>query len=251
VRSPLAYHTTVSLRYGCGWLAAVLTGPALVAALLRPGATRALAIAVLGQLAVLAINPTVWSRNLTPILPGIAVLIGALGVRLADRVRSPYRRPALAIAVAWLVASPAYDGLRMARVMREMDTRELAASWIAAHVPAEAAIVGFGGPPGTTWGLPDVGSRKMIRGLAPAHWSDAADFAVRYHYPLAWASEEIPPEAGLGAPIAVFDPFAPGADPVVEPLDAFYLPLARFAGVERPGPRIEIYPLSRRREPVD
>jgi hypothetical protein len=91
----------------------------------------------------------------------------------------------------------------------------------------------------------------MIRGLAPAHWSDAADFAVRYHYPLAWASEEIPPEAGLGAPIAVFDPFAPGADPVVEPLDAFYLPLARFAGVERPGPRIEIYPLSRRREPVD
>jgi len=192
---------------------------------------------------VLAINPSVWSRNLTPILPGIAVLIGALVIRLADRVRSPYRRPALAIAVAWLVASPAYDGLRMARVMREMDTRGLAASWIAANVPAEAAIVGFGGPLGTSWGLPDVGSRKMIRGLAPTHWSDVAEFAVWYHYPLPWASEEIPPEAGLGAPIAVFDPFAPGADPVVEPLDAFYLPLARFAGVERPGPRIEIYPL--------
>ena len=86
VQPPLEYHMIVSLRYGCGWLVAVLTGPAIVAALLRPGATRALAIAVLGQLAVLAMNPTVWSRNLTPILPGIAVLIGALVSRLADRI---------------------------------------------------------------------------------------------------------------------------------------------------------------------
>jgi len=27
---------------------------------------------------------------------------------------------------------------------------------------------------------------------------------------------------------------------VNRPLDAFYLPLGRFAGVERPGPRIEV-----------
>ena len=69
LRSPLEYHTMVSLRHGCGWLAAVLTGPALVAALLRPGATRTVAIAVLGQVAVLAINPAVWSRNLTRSCP--------------------------------------------------------------------------------------------------------------------------------------------------------------------------------------
>ena len=79
-----------------------------------------------------------------------------------------------------------------------------------------------------------------MRGLDPARWSDAADYAIRYRYPIAWASRELPPTAPLGAPLVVFDPFAPGADPVVEPLDAFYLPLARFAGVERPGPRIEI-----------
>ena len=127
--------------------------------------------------------------------------------------------------------------------MREMDTRGLAASWIAAHVPAEATILGFGGPARDPWGLPDVGGRKLLRGVDPARWRDGADFAVRYHYPIAWASEELPPDAGLGAPLIVFDPFAPDADPVVEPLDAFYLPLARFAGVERPGPRIEIYRL--------
>jgi hypothetical protein len=200
-----------------------------------------LAIAVLGQLIVLAMNPSVWSRNLTPIVPGIAVLIGALVVRLKECIPLAYRRAALAITVAWLIASPAYDGVRMARVMREMDTRGLAASWIAANIPAEAVIAGFGGPAGSDWGLPNVGGRKLLRGLDPGRWRSAADFVVRYRYPIAWASQPLPPAAALGAPLAVFDPFAPGADPVVEPLDAFYLPLARLAGVERPGPRIEIY----------
>jgi len=199
------------------------------------------AIAVLGQLAVLAMNPSVWSRNLTPIVPGIAVLIGALVVRLGDRIPYAYRKPALAIAVAWLVAGPAYDGLRMARVMRELDTRGLAARWIAANIPAEAVIVGFGGPEGSDWGMPDVGGRRLLRGIDPAQWRSAADFVVRFHYPIAWASEPLPPAAALGAPLAIFDSFAPDADPVVEPLDAFYLPLARWTGVERPGPRIEIY----------
>jgi hypothetical protein len=39
----------------------------------------------------------------------------------------------------------------------------------------------------------------------------------------------------------VFDPFeGPGVAPVIEPVDAFYLPLGRLSGVLRPGPRIEI-----------
>jgi hypothetical protein len=45
--------------------------------------------------------------------------------------------------------------------------------------------------------------------------------------------------------LAVFDPFDGPLDrPVFEPLLPFYLPLAHFAGIARPGPRIEVFALS-------
>lgn len=45
--------------------------------------------------------------------------------------------------------------------------------------------------------------------------------------------------------LAVFDPFTPGTSPrpVYDPIDAFFVPMAGFAGVERPGPKIAIYRL--------
>jgi hypothetical protein len=236
VRPLIEYHAMVSLWCGCGAAAAVLAGPALVAALVRRGATRWIALAAIGQFAVLLANPFEHSRNFAPIVPALAVAIGALVAGVARRVGQGAGRVAIA-AAAVALAVPAWDGLHMAWVLREIDTRGLAADWIAAHVPAGSSLIGFGGPPGASWGLPDVGDRRLLRGVDPAHWSGAAGFVV----PIAWAAQELPSGASLGAPLAVFDPFAPGADPVVEPLDAFYLPLARFAGVERPGPRVEIY----------
>jgi hypothetical protein len=45
-------------------------------------------------------------------------------------------------------------------------------------------------------------------------------------------------------PVAVFDPFVSGtAQPVYDPIDAFFVPVAGFAGVERPGPKITIHRL--------
>ncbi len=240
LRPPLEYHALVSLRYGCGLLSALLAAPAIGAALARAGAARWIAVAVLGQLAVLLHNPLTLSRNFSALIPGIALAIGCLVARGLERAPERARRPALALCLA-LLAAPGWDGLRMALVMRELDTRALAQRWIEANAPLDARIAGFGGPPKNDWGLPDVGPRKLVLGLDPAHWGRAADLVVRYRYPLPVASEELPAEPALGAPLAVFDPFAEGADPVVEPLDVFYLPLARFAGVERPGPRIEIY----------
>lgn len=246
LRPPLEYHALVSLRYGCGGLAALLAGPALVAALARSGATRVVGVAIFGQLLVLAGNPLVLSRNLSPILPGLAVAIGWLVTRLVERIRPRYRRPALAILAALLFVPPWYDGMRMALVMRAVDTRGLAAQWIEANVPVKARIVVWGGPPDNTWGPPDLGARKVYRRLDPSLWRESADFVVWYHYSLPIAAEALPPRVALGSPVAVFDPFHEGADPVIEPLDAFYLPLARFRGVERPGPRIEIYALGSR-----
>ncbi len=46
-------------------------------------------------------------------------------------------------------------------------------------------------------------------------------------------------------PIVVFDPFTPGSAsrPVYDLSDAFFVPMAGFDGVERPGPKITIYRL--------
>ncbi|MSS72244.1 MAG: hypothetical protein EXS64_12250 [Candidatus Latescibacteria bacterium] len=48
-------------------------------------------------------------------------------------------------------------------------------------------------------------------------------------------------------PVAVFDPFSPGSSPrpVYDSIDAFFVPMAGFSGVERPGPKIAIYRLDR------
>ncbi len=43
---------------------------------------------------------------------------------------------------------------------------------------------------------------------------------------------------------ALFDPFSPGSLPIYDPLDAFFVPLAGFDGVDRHGPRIAIYRLN-------
>ena len=39
-------------------------------------------------------------------------------------------------------------------------------------------MIGFGGPPSVSWGLPDVGGRTLLRDVDPARWSDAADYAM-------------------------------------------------------------------------
>jgi hypothetical protein len=64
---------------------------------------------------------------------------------------------------------------------------------------------------------------------------------VQHSYPLAYSSDPLPPVDGLEL-VAVFDPFdgSPCA-PVWEPVDAFYLPLAGFDCVVRPGPEVRIF----------
>jgi hypothetical protein len=44
-----------------------------------------------------------------------------------------------------------------------------------------------------------------------------------------------------GALVATFDPLSLRARPVYDPHDAFFVPVAGFPGVERPGPRLTVY----------
>ena len=114
------------------------------------------------------------------------------------------------------------------------------------ELPANATLVSWGaGPLALDYGRPPVGDRTVFKMLRVERWAArGVTHVVRHNYPLPYSSATPPERTPHLERLAVFDPFAGELrDPVFEPLVAFYLPLARFHGVERPGPRIEIYAL--------
>ncbi len=240
VPGPLRYHATVSLGSGCGLGLALLALPALVWGLARGGGPRLVAVAVLGHWATLLASTMVLARFVLPALPGLVVLAALLVDATVGR-----RALALAVAGALLVAAPLWRSATLVRLLGRTDTRALAAEWIAGHVPPDAPIVVWGAPPGVAdFGVPSLDRRPALHRLAPERWAaSGARWLVWHHYPLPYSSEPLPAAAATLAPAATFTSLDPEAAPVLEPLDAFYLPLAGLRGVERPGPRIEIFSL--------
>ncbi len=98
-------------------------------------------------------------------------------------------------------------------------------------------------PPGS------VPRRSVIAEADLARLRDAGvQWVVTQEHPLVYS--QVP--ARLAADLAqtatieqVFDPFVGGVGPpVYDPLDAYYIPVGGFAGVNRPGPRLTVYRLA-------
>jgi hypothetical protein len=246
VPGPFVYHAMVSLRWGCGLVIGLLAVPALAFGLQQGGGLRPIALLALGHWTALLASPMVLARFFLPALPALVVLIAALLVAAIDRAIASerHRRVALAVVAVLALAEPALASLTLVRLLGRTDTRSLAAAWISTHLPPDARIVSWGAPRARwNFGRPPLGGRSEVIGLSPERWrAKGMTVVVWHHYPLPYSSEALP-RGGAGLHrLAIFDPFTPGASPrpVLEPLDAFYLPLGRFAGVERPGPRIEV-----------
>jgi 4-amino-4-deoxy-L-arabinose transferase-like glycosyltransferase len=262
VRSPLWYHASLSLPYGYGPAMAILVLPGLLWGLARPP-MRVVGIIGLCCLLPPLLSRLVLARFVLPALVPSAVLVGCLTALL---VRGP-RRGHLPWLVTWvacavlLIAPPlVQSGSLLQRLGRE-DTRLQAAAWLARNLPAGSRVVVWGAPPGAAdfGGPPLPASARVWPGLSPRHWDSAGiEWIVWHSYPIPWSSEQLPLEAGAFESVAVFSPFdstGQPSRPVLEPLDAFYLPLARLRGVERPGPRIEVLrrnkPDETAKEPAD
>jgi hypothetical protein len=245
--APLVYHARVSLWLGCGRLFTALVLPALAFGLWHSRSTRLISISVIGSWATLLANPLVLARNLLPSIPGLCVLIAVLVVEAAARLTrdSPASRRLVALAALLVVVEPLRESVALVNLLGRDDTRTLAREWIDVHLPERVPVVSWGAPPRAgDFGLPPLGSRDVTKHLPVRRWASAgAGFLVWHHYPIPYSSETLPTELRDAKPLVVFDPFAEGGAPgaVFEPLDAFYLPIAGFSGVERPGPRIEIF----------
>lgn len=109
----------------------------------RRGLWAAVLVWPVGHLALLGSMSMAVERTLTPLLPGLFVVVGAsLGVVLE---RAKTWRPAFAGVVAAVVALtlvvPARSSLGELATLLRPSTREVAAAWIVEHVPAGSKVL--------------------------------------------------------------------------------------------------------------
>jgi hypothetical protein len=203
----------------------------------------AFAVVSLVQLGLAAAE---FSRYVTPVLPALYVVTGAAIARGLARVAGPRVRSAVAAGVlAALVARPLYAAVRFDQIAAAPDTRLLATAWLRSRVPTGTAVLVLGAPWPYVFGDPVLDGFRVYRNprLDPAL---GIRWVVTHEHPIPYsrvppAFEALRPALRLEATISPFAGTEAWDGAVFELRDAFYVPIAGFAGVARGGPLIRIY----------
>jgi hypothetical protein len=180
---------------------------------------------------------------------GISQAAGWLARRVA--VQERWILAALAAAVAW---PSLYQSVEIDRLLGRQDSRVLAAAWLTERLRPEATLhdsgsdytrLWFGDTPFHAWRYDArTGSFGDPGGATP-------DWIVLYESPLpeyTSAPDSLRELARTRYEMAYRVPGVPasGGDGIYDRQDAFFLPIAGFKGVARPGPTILIYRLRSR-----
>jgi hypothetical protein len=240
------HHLSFSLRYSHG-VAAELIGVAGLLALSFKSAARATVLAY-GVATYLALGPAriVPMRYASSLAP--CVVLGVAWVLFAVP-RARRATTAIAGGVALLAAEPLYRDIAFDRLLTREDTRVSAREWALAQLQPGARILAPDSK-ALRWGRPILEDRYVVSAHTPgklrraeAEWLLLAESPTGY---VPWAPDLHEAARASGRLAAAFDPYAPGAAPRYDPHDAFFVPVAGFAGVRAPGPRITVYRLSPR-----
>ena len=239
------HHVVFSLRHSHG----LLMEAAGILGLLGLGMRSAGRMTVVAYTLAtyLAMGPAriIPMRYASSLAPGI--VLGAAWI-LLELVRArPRPRIVAGILAAVLVADPLYRVVRLDRLLSREDTRVTARRWLDGHVAPPGPIMARDSK-ALRWGRPQLedryevvtyGNRLARRRAAP--WALLAESPTGY---IPWAPDIRAVLEEVGTVAALFDPYAPGARPVYDPHDAFFVPVAGFEGVTVPGPRITIYAIA-------
>jgi 4-amino-4-deoxy-L-arabinose transferase-like glycosyltransferase len=251
------YHPTVSLPAGLGLAAYALSLAGIVVALWRRSPTdRALLALLAAYLLLVGFSEEVFLRYALPLLLPLCLLAGGVA-RLAEAGKLP--AAAVAGLAALLLAPSALASIQGDRLLTTTDTRVEAAFWLLANAaPGTELVVP------NYWGEPFYDAAAIqARPLHPLYLAGDAlpdsyqlgrfsdrfviNRAVGTHCYQVYESgppwQSPPPSVPAGATVAArFTPYrgAPPGGAVYDPLDSFYLPLAGFGSIERPGPSIVI-----------
>lgn len=127
-----------------GWVGLALVIGGFILITRRPLARATLLPAALLFLVLIASQPQVWSRWITPILPLFAIA-AALATVSAGRCLAKWAAPRWRVAVVPMVASlallPSLAGAVVGARERANDTRAQASAWAIAHIPAGSTVV--------------------------------------------------------------------------------------------------------------
>lgn len=222
---------------------------------------------------------SVFFRYADPMIPLLLLLAGRALEALVERTAGgQWRRFALAVALVLVVVAPLVHDVRYDLLIQQTDTRTLAYSWLANHVPAgsRAAVPYMAGP---AHDQAMIDRHEHSHGATDPYVASFLDSRLETKYSIheltrddlqltsldgfrregiryvVVASEtpgtgcrvESPLERALLAqapPLASFAPMAGCADSVFDPIDTYYVPLAGYGGWVRPGPYIRIYQLA-------
>jgi 4-amino-4-deoxy-L-arabinose transferase-like glycosyltransferase len=238
------YHPTVSLPFGMGLggYALALGGLAL-SAVKRTKADQALLAFVATYMLVVGAGHEVFWRYVLPVLPALAMLAGGVLRAIPGRLMAPAVAVAMALLLPSLWASVSTD-----RLLGTTDTRSQAAAWLMEHAPEGSTIESaYYVSPFYDQAMVD-GNRRWVDDELAAGFMQGR-YTTRFQinaddpdYVIAGSTlpGQGPPATVPGRPaVATFSAGHSGG--LYDPIDAFYLPMWGFAGLERPGPSIVIY----------
>jgi hypothetical protein len=188
-------------------------------------------------------------RYVAAMVPATAVLV-ADGILRTARHAPKRLAPVLVVGlVALLTLDPLIRSIEHNRLLLKTDTRTLAEQWIRDHVPNPSKIAAdawfFYAKPQLRPGYEYVSFDSL---------SNSKDRSIRWalvdEHPIRYFSPPLKPQAvevlkARGELAVEFSPFRATSSevPVFDVQDAFYVPVAGFSAVERPGSIVRIYKL--------
>ena len=243
-------HMTSSLRYGIGTpmlVSGIAGGVLYVYRDLRAGVLFVSCPVV--YFAVIGAGQTTFARYILPVVPFLCIASAYVTVETARAIAAWSGRPAPAPVIAWmlaaLIAMPALlSSIQTDRLLARTDNRVIAAEWIRAHFPDGARIFHTG----RIYAHVQLQSGFVPDPHYPSVDYDAtppADLVVVAHCPLAYCDG--PPDALYGrlTDYELLEMFTALDEDnlrlVYDKDDAFFVPLAGFEAVTRPGPTLLVY----------
>jgi len=266
-------HLTSSLRYGMGvpLLVAGIVGLVLYVWRDRRDGVLFAVFPVL-YYAFIGSGQTAFARYILPIVPFLCLAAAHLVVEAARGMAVRLQRVEATTAVAWmvsiLVAAPsAVATIRTDLLLARTDNRLIAADWIHSRFPDGVTMAQTGTVAGQlqmSTADETMGARyrnveldRATGAFAVVRAADASmpDVVVVEECPLPYCSVSEKLRASLGDDYELERAFiavdTSRAGVVYDRDDEFYVPLAGFDAVVRPGPNIAVYQRRRSRRPLD
>ena len=257
----LQWVITRGLGIGMGTVATVLAAVGFLLLLRKPSkifSKHVLSLDIIAFtiafLAILIRSKYLFMRYFVPLAPIIAIMAAVAVVKIAYLLRRDWQKKALLIALTLAcVAEPTYRLVRTNLLFCRTDTREQLREWMKMNLP-EGAQVGVANPyvHSRPNALPKKISYVPFNQILDGQVYGTNGLTVRWvldeeHVEKFYVKSIAPEPLALlnkeARVVARFNPFVAGSPtvPIFDTADAFWMPIAGFDGVERPGPKLTLY----------